>query len=53
MASAASSIDAEYTNANDNLQTPDGKEETEDVSINRARATWRMAPEFAPDPGTR
>jgi hypothetical protein len=46
MASAASSIDAESTIADDNLQTPDAKEETEDVSIYRARATWHMAPEL-------
>jgi hypothetical protein len=46
MASAASSIDAEYTIADDNLQTPNGKEETENASIYRARATWHMAPEL-------
>lgn len=46
MASATSSIDAEYTIANDSLHTPGGKEETEDVSINRSRAAWHMAPEM-------
>ncbi|KAL2810634.1 ABC-2 type transporter-domain-containing protein [Aspergillus granulosus] len=46
MASAASSIDAESTIADENLQTPDAKEETEDVSIYRARATWHIAPEL-------
>jgi hypothetical protein len=46
MASAASSIDAESTIADDNLQTPDAKEEMEDVSIYCSRATWHMAPEL-------
>jgi hypothetical protein len=46
MASAASSIDAESTIADDNLQTPDAKEEMEDVSTYCSRATWHMAPEL-------
>ncbi|KAL3440841.1 hypothetical protein BJX65DRAFT_314422 [Aspergillus insuetus] len=46
MASAASSIDAESTIADDNLQTPDAREETEDVSMYCSRATWHMAPEL-------
>ncbi|GKZ36307.1 hypothetical protein AbraIFM66950_007341 [Aspergillus brasiliensis] len=46
MASAASGNDAESTIADDNLQTPDAKEETEDVSIYCSGATWHMAPEL-------
>ncbi|GKZ21553.1 hypothetical protein AbraIFM66951_005241 [Aspergillus brasiliensis] len=46
MVSAASSIDVESTIADDNLQTPDAREETEDVSIYCSGATWHMAPEL-------